>query len=351
MPRRPREEPGPSDFTAPSTTREFHDAVIWIGLAVAVALIWLLAQPLLLIIGGVVFAALLDGGVRLLGKVTSLGRGLRLAIVAVLVACFLVGFAILMGSQLAGQFEALRAVVMDQANRVVSYGHSLGLVPPKQGAAQIGRQLVGSFGEVTAALGTALGALSSLLAIIVLGLFIAMEPRLYERGVAWMLPMKKRRDFYHTSEKMGRTLRRLMAGRLVGMAVEGVFVGTALSLIGVPMAPLLGVLTGLLAFLPNIGGIVSGALIVLVGFSAGTHIGIGAICVYIAVQTFDGYVVVPMVARRAVDLPPALVLGCQLLFGALFGILGLALADPIVAMVKVLLEEKSELAAEDAAAP
>jgi predicted PurR-regulated permease PerM len=57
-----------------------------------------------------------------------------------------------------------------------------------------------------------------------------------------------------------------------------------------------------------------------------------------------------MVARRAVDLPPALVLGAQLLFGALFGILGLALADPIVAMVKVLLEEKSELAAEDARA-
>jgi predicted PurR-regulated permease PerM len=141
-----------------------------------------------------------------------------------------------------------------------------------------------------------------------------------------------------------------MAGRLVGMAAEGLFVGIALTLIGVPMAPLLGVLTGLLAFLPNIGGIVSGALIVLVGFSAGTNIGIYAIFVYVAVQTFDGYVVVPMVARRAVDLPPALVLGCQLLFGALFGILGLALADPIVAMVKVLLEEKSELAAEDAKA-
>ncbi len=88
----------------------------------------------------------------------------------------------------------------------------------------------------------------------------------------------------------------------------------------------------------------------LVGFSASTNIGIGAIVVYVAVQTFDGYVVVPMVARRSVDLAPALVLGCQLLFGALFGILGLALADPIVAMVKVLLEDKSEQAAEDAAA-
>ncbi len=346
-----REEPGPSDFTDPVTSREIQRAVVWIGLVVAVALIWLLVQPLLLIVGGIVFAALLDGGVRLLGKaVPRLGRGIRLAIVALFVACFLIGFVFLMGTQLAGQFEALRTVVMNQIGRLIDYGHRMGFVPQKEGAAQIGQQLVGSFGQVTAALGSALGAISSLVAIVVLGLFIAMEPRLYERGVAWMLPMAKRKDFYSTADKMGHTLRRLLAGRLVGMAAEGVFVGIALSLIGVPMAPLLGVLTGLLAFLPNIGGLVSGALIVLVGFSASTNIGIGAIIVYVAVQTFDGYVVVPMVARRAVDLPPALVLGCQLLFGALFGILGLALADPIVAMVKVLLEEKSELAAEDAKA-
>ena len=55
-----------------------------------------------------------------------------------------------------------------------------------------------------------------------------------------------------------------------------------------------------------------------------------------------------MVARRSVDLAPALVLGAQLLFGALFGILGLALADPIVAMLKVALERKSQAQAEAA---
>ena len=349
MARAPREAPGPSDFTGAATSREVHKAAIWIGMVAAGALVWMLAQPLLLIMGGIVFAALLDGGVRLLGRaLPRLRRGFRLAIVAVLAIGFLAGFFYLAGSQLAGQFEALRAVVMEQVARLVDYGHRLGLVPPNEGVSQIGQQLVGSLGKVTAALGSALGALSSLLAIIVLGLFIAMEPRIYERGIAWMLPLQNRNDFYRTADKMGHTLRRLMAGRLVGMAVEGVFVGIALSLIGVPMAPLLGVLTGLLAFLPTIGGIVSGCLIVLVGFSASTNIGIGAIIVYILVQTFDGYVVVPMVARRAVDLPPALVLGAQLLFGALFGILGLALADPIVAMMKVLLEEKSELAAEDA---
>jgi len=83
MAKAPREAPGPSDFTNPATSREFHRAVVWIGMVVAVALTWMLAQPLLLIMGGIVFAALLDGGVRLLGKAfPRVGRGLRLVVVA-----------------------------------------------------------------------------------------------------------------------------------------------------------------------------------------------------------------------------------------------------------------------------
>ena len=182
----------------------------------------------------------------------------------------------------------------------------------------------------------------SLVMILVIGIFIAVEPRLYQRGVAWMLPLDHRDAFYRTAERMGQTLRRLMAGRLVGMAVEGVGVGVLLAAGGVPMATLLGIITGLLAFLPNIGAIISGILIVLAGFSAGVDSGFWAIGVYLAVQTVDGYLVVPYVARKTVDLAPALVLGAQLLFGALFGIMGLALADPMVAMLKTALEQKSK---------
>ena len=86
----------------------------------------------------------------------------------------------------------------------------------------------------------------------------------------------------------------------------------------------------------------SGILIVLVGFSAGVETGLWAIAVYVIVQIVDGYLIVPYVARKTVDLAPALVLGAQLIFGALFGILGLALADPIIAMIKAGLEQKSE---------
>jgi len=109
----------------------------------------------------------------------------------------------------------------------------------------------------------------------------------------------------------------------------------------VPMAALLGLLTGLLAFLPNIGAPISGALMILVGFSGGTDMGIYCIVVYVVVQTVDGNIIVPMVAKKTVDLAPALVLGAQLIMGALFGILGLALADPLVALIKIALERQS----------
>lgn len=343
------EAPGPADFADPLMQRELKRAVVWVSVVLVPVLLYLLYQPLLLIVGGIVFASMLDGGTRLLGRILPIRRGARLAIVAILVTLFVLGFFAVAGHQVAGQAQALQAVVTSQVDRALNYAHSLGVLPPNAGVGSIGKQLMGSLGKVTAAVGTALGVVSSMAMIVVIGLFVAMEPRLYERGLAWLFPMRQRGDFYRTANAMGKTLRRLMAGRLAGMAIEGIFVGIALTIIGVPMAPLLGILTGLLAFLPNIGAIVSGALIVLVGFSAGSTTGIWACVVYGAVQMFDGYVIVPMVARRAVDLPPALVLGMQLLLGALFGILGLALADPLVAMTKVLLEQRSEQKAEEAA--
>jgi putative permease len=127
----------------------------------------------------------------------------------------------------------------------------------------------------------------------------------------------------------------------VGMVVEGVGTWIMLALYGVPMAGLLGLLTGLLAFLPNIGAPISGLLMVLVGFSGGWEMGLYCVFVYVVVQTVDGNIIVPMIAKKTADLAPALVLGAQLIMGALFGIIGLLLADPLVAMLKVALERQS----------
>jgi predicted PurR-regulated permease PerM len=131
------------------------------------------------------------------------------------------------------------------------------------------------------------------------------------------------------------------------MIFEGLFTWVLLKAGGVPMAGLLGLVTGVLAFIPNIGAIVSGVLMIAVGFSAGYGHGIWCIIVYFLVHNIDAYLVVPFVARRTVDLAPAVLLAMQLLMAALFGILGVLFADPILATLKVVLVDLSRQHAED----
>ena len=346
----PVEQPGPTDMHDARLVVEVKRAAIWIGMALLVVGVIVLAQPIMLIIGGLVFAVILDGGTRLLGRVLPIGRGWRLAIVTLAGFAFIGWTFFYAGTTFAGQAEELRTVVTEQSKRLTGYLNQSGLMP-KGDMSQVGSQLLGGVGRLTSAVSTAVGVMSSVLMVLVIGIFVAIEPKLYDRGVAWMLPTHNRDGFYELSHKVGSTLRRLMFGRIVGMVVEGV--GTWLLLLagGVPMAALLGLLTGLLAFIPNIGAIVSGVLMVAVGFSAGSDAGLWAIATYLIVQTIDGYVIVPYVARRTVDLAPALVLGAQLIFGTLFGLMGLLLADPIVAAVKVALENLAKRGEGSATAP
>jgi predicted PurR-regulated permease PerM len=347
------EKRGPTEFRDPLIRQEAKKAAVWLGMAVFLLALFTLAQPLLLILAGVVFASILDGGTRLLGRILPIGRGWRLAIITLAGIGFIVWTFYFAGVTLVDQAEGLRQLLTDQVNRLLVWAGGVGLVDGGVDLGKIGgqlsSQLMGTLGRLTSAVGSALGAVTSIVMILVIGIFVAVEPRLYERGFAWMLPLRSRDGFYETTSRMGHTLRRLMAGRLTGMAVEGFGTWLLLLVGGVPMATLLGLLTGILAFVPNIGAIISGVLIVLAGFSVDAEHGLWAIAVYLIVQTVDGYLIVPYVARRTVDLAPALVLGAQLLFGALFGIMGLMLADPIIAMIKVALEQKSRQDGEKAA--
>ena len=332
----------PADIYDPGLRREAQKAAIWIGLAALAALVVFFAQPLMVIFGGIVFAAMIDGGARLLGRVLPIGRGWRIMIVLVVGTLFLAWTAYFTGNQIASQAAEMPAIIQRQIARAVAWARSHGIDVDPGSLNGIMDKMSSGVGPVTRALGGILGGLTTLFLIAVLGIYIAVEPKLYERGIAWILPAEERPYLGETLGRMAYALRRLLAGRLLGMAVEGVATGIALAAYGVPMAALLGLLTGLLAFLPNIGAPISGALMVLVGFSGGTDMGLYCIAVYIVVQTVDGNIIVPMVAKRTVDLAPALVLGAQLILGVMFGILGLALADPLVAMGKILLERRSE---------
>ena len=332
---------GPTDIADPVLRQEAKRAFVWLGMASLLGLAVVLSESLLIIFGGMVFAALVDGGTRLLGRVLKIGRGWRVAIVLLLTVAFLAWLAMFAGSQIADQAAQLPTIVSTQALRGLAWLKQHGYEIDTGNVQGLIEKALGGIAEVTHAVGGLIGSLTTLFLIIVLGIYLAVEPRLYQRGFAWMLPVDKRDYFEGTARLMGQALRRLLAGRLLGMTVEGMATWIMLEVYGVPMAALLGLLTGLLAFLPNIGALVSGALMVLVGFSGGTDMGIYCIIVYVVIHLIDGNIIVPLVAKKTVDLAPALVLGAQLIMGVLFGVLGLVMADPMVAMIKIWLEREA----------
>jgi len=343
----------PTRITDPLLRYEAKRAAIWVGVIGCALLAVYIAQPLLVIFGGMVFAAMLDGGARLLGRALNIGRGWRLALVILGIAGFFVWLIVFTGSQISRQAAELPAILAAQISQTIGWLRTKGFDISPRDVSSLTGQLATGLGTVSRAIGGVLGTLTTLVVVTIIGIYVASEPRLYERGVAWMLPAHQRTEFYKTTSQMSFAMRRLMFGRLVGMLFEGVFTYLTLIAYGmitgdpIPMAALLGILTGVLAFVPNVGALVSGALMVLVGFSGGAEMGLYTIAVYFVVQNIDGYIVIPMIARKTVDLAPALVLAMQLIMGILFGVLGLFLADPLLAMIKVALERRAAANTDD----
>lgn len=337
----------PTRISDPQLRFEARRALIWVSIVLLVGVAIYMAQALLVVFGGLVLAAIIDGGARLLGRVLPIGRGKRVGIVLLLGAAFIVWVFIFAGTSLAEEAAQFPQLVEEQAIRLFAWLRSQGLEIHPDQFTGLAQQAMGGLGQLTSAVGGIIGGFTTGFLILILGIYIALEPNLYERGVAWMLPDNRREAFLEMTGQMGFAMRRLMFGRLVSMVFEGFITWAALAIYGVPMAALLGLLTGLLAFIPNIGAVISGLLMVLVGFSGGTDMALYCVGVYFVVQTFDGYLVIPLIAKKTVDLAPALVLAGQLILGILFGILGLALADPLIAMIKVMLEYRSKHGAAD----
>ncbi len=340
--------PSPIDLSSRARSA-LTEATVWLGLAVALFLGWKVASSLLLILAGLVFAAGLQGGERLLGRVWPVRAGVRLSVVIALFVVAVLGFLYFAGTQIVEEAGQLQATLVSQSERLSTlakeYGLGSGSGDPM---AALKAQIGGSLGQILTVIGGAAGVIGSILLIVVFGIFVAADPRLYERGVEWLTPEPRRASVQTTIEAMAAMLRRWVGGRLVLMLFEGTLIFLGLSVVGTPLALLLALVAGLFAFIPNLGAIASGALMIAVGFSAGETVGLETIGVYLAVQLADQFVS-PLIEKRAVDLAPAMVLAAQLIFGVLFGIMGLILADPIVALIKVALAPQRTVAPSDPA--
>ncbi len=109
-------------------------------------------------------------------------------------------------------------------------------------------------------------------------------------------------------------------------------------LLGVPLAISVGVLSGLLAFIPYVGAIAGGLLAVLLGFMQGPETALYVAVLAVAIQQVEGNVLMPFVQRWAVDLPPVLGIAAAVIFGILFGLMGVLLATPAMVVVIVLVQ-------------
>src|SRR3954452_7868748 len=142
------ERPGPAEFRDPFVRREIAKAAVWLGMALLVAGVIVLAQPLLLILGGAIFAVFLDGGTRLLGRALPIPRPWRLLLTILLGFGFIGWVFWFAGTTIGAQAEALRSVLTQQFDRLVTFVESLGLLPRGE-TSNLGAQMLGSVGRLT----------------------------------------------------------------------------------------------------------------------------------------------------------------------------------------------------------
>jgi predicted PurR-regulated permease PerM len=191
---------------------------------------------------------------------------------------------------------------------------------------------------VGAAVSTVTGVAGAVLLAFVGAIYLAADPGLYQAGLLKLVP-GPRRDLARVAlGETARALRLWLLGQLVSMSVIGVLTGLGLAWVGLPSALALGLLAGLLAFVPLVGPIVSAIPALLLALADGAATVGWTLAVFVGVQQIEGNVVMPFVQRRMVDLPPALLLFAIVAAGTLLGPLGALLAAPLTVVVFVLVK-------------
>lgn len=184
--------------------------------------------------------------------------------------------------------------------------------------------------------GVAFGAaylVGALVVIAFIGFYLAFDQKVYERGVINLLPAARREKAWKILSAIGETLWYWSVGRLVSMTVVGVVVTVGLWCLGLTLPLALGALAGVLTFIPYIGAVMAAVPTLLIAFASSQELGIYVLLLYVGVHIVEGYMLVPLIQKRAVRMPPALTLASQVLFGAIAGLVGVTFATPVVAAV------------------
>jgi predicted PurR-regulated permease PerM len=315
-------------------------AIACLFLAV-LATAYIASEAFLLAFGGVLFGTALRGSAELVSR--KLGWNARWSLAAcLLVLAFIViaaGWWIVPTvSAQAAQLSQKLGVAYDAVRqRAETWGVGGGQLVDGSGEL---KQRLGSFAIRAAGfLASAAGALGALLFVAFVALYVAANPEVYQSGVIHLVPRAQRDRAAATLSALASTLRRWLLGRVLSMLAVGLTTSLGLWALGIPLPLTLGVIAGVFGFVPNLGPIVSAVPALLVALTLGPLDALYVAALYVAVNLADGYALTPFLQKRAVSVPPALILLGQVVMGALWGVLGVMFATPILACVIVLIRE------------
>lgn len=178
-----------------------------------------------------------------------------------------------------------------------------------------------------------------ILVSLVVMLFVAFDPNVYQRGVLWLVPKRYEAITGETMERLTVALRWWMAGRLGSMVAVGVITSLGMWMIGMPAPMALGALAGLLSFVPNIGPVVAAIPGLLLALGTGPLMAVWALGVYIVAQIIESNVITPLVDQYAVSVPPGVLIVTQFVIATLAGIWGMIVATPLLVVIIVLVQQ------------
>jgi predicted PurR-regulated permease PerM len=341
--------------------------------AAFLVLTWTFAATLFLVFTGVLLAVALNAMTDRLGRLIRLPHPLRLVLVCAVLAVLFSGVVFLGGATIAQQAHALSDTIkaqlvnlkgfLDKNGIDTSYfdlassadkGGSSG--PTTPGATSTSRlpspgTLASSGGAIVSQtfkllLGT-VSAVGNFFIVLFLGLAFAAQPAIYRNGLLFLTPARQRARATIIVDRIGDTLERWLIAQITTMFAVFLVTWIGLAIIGIPGAFILGIQAGLLAFIPTVGALIAGLIVVLASLASGWIATLSALLLFLGVHAMESYVLTPLLQRQALDIPPATLFAFQILLGVVFGIWGLALALPLMAIAKVMIDYfKSEDAAE-----
>ena len=331
------------------STREFTKRVLIIVAIVmlTIILVWTLTyifDVVLLLFAGILLAIFLRGLADLSRRYTHLSEGLSVLLVSLILLVILGGAIALLAPSVAEQVRHLRDELPKSAQQASAYISQFGwgrtIIEQLPSTSEIMEKIDTStlLTRVGGYFSSTVGALGNFFITILLAIYLATEPRFYANGVSKLFPKNMRPRTYEILTAMGDTLSWWLIGKVASMIFIGLLTWIGLYILGVPLSLTLGLIAGLLSFIPNFGPIFSAVPAILLGFIDSPIKALYVLILFIVVQIIESNVVTPMIERRTVELPPALTIVAQLALGILIGGLGLVLATPLLVVVMVLVQ-------------